>query len=160
MSARRISFAALLSLPILAVSAPVPKKAVPPPLDGTWQVVEWHTQGTKADPLPVVRWVVTGETLTIEGGRGPRAGLKVKPVLPCSLIRPKDGGPTALDFVTHPAGGSPDRTFPGVAEVDGDTLRFCFAATAGGERPAKMEPGVGNVLYVLERVKDEPKKDK
>jgi hypothetical protein len=49
--------------------------------------------------------------------------------------------------------------WPAVYELDGDTLRACYA-TDGRKELSECRPGQGIQSYVFERVKDEPKEGK
>jgi uncharacterized protein (TIGR03067 family) len=139
---------ALLFVAPLALAAPVPKevKKQRPTMDGTWEVVEYHTNGKKSDRTVFTRWVIAGESLRID--RTDAAEL-APPTY--SLKKPDGGADDALDYViTYPNAARQKRTNPGVFEVDGDTFKFCW--TTSGERPAECKPARGNVMYVFKRV--------
>ena len=145
---------ALLAFATVISAAPVPKgmKHKPAELTGTWEVAEWYSQGNKVETANAGRWVIDGEKLTIERPTA-AAGMKGK-MTPAmyELRRPKGGGANALDFVSNVGNAAGGRTFPGMMELDGDTLRFCYAAVVTAERPAECKPDKWNVMYVFTRV--------
>ena len=148
----------LFTVPLAA--APVPKalKKAPASLDGTWEVVEYHSNGNKVNNTVAIKWVIDGQNLSIERNN-PRlvgGGLRAPANVSYSLVKP-DGGPVnALDYTINFANGvTPTRTMPGVFEFDGESLKFCWANVVnGGERPAKCEPAEGTILYVFKRLTD------
>ena len=56
----------LFTVPLAA--APVPKalKKAPASLDGTWEVVEYHSNGNKMNNTVAIKWVIDGQNLSIE----------------------------------------------------------------------------------------------
>jgi hypothetical protein len=138
------ALAVLLAVALPAVAAPVPKslKNAPPALpDGTWYLVEFHTDGQVGAVEQVTRdWVIAGEHIF--------AGVKVEPA---------HGAKGQANFTV----ADPDRphlrkwgTLPAVYDVsrDGDTLRVCYAHDGRkGLTECKPQPGV--YYYVFQRVK-------
>lgn len=51
-------------------------------------------------------------------------------------------------------GATKDKTYPGIYEIDGDTMRVCFAHP-GDDRPAEFSTtrGTGFLYYIYERQK-------
>ena len=139
--------AAVLSLLVAlsaAVAAPVPKslKNGPPPSpDGTWHLVEFHSDGQVGAVEQVTRdWVIASEHIF--------AGVKAEPA---------HGAKGQANFTIR----DPDRphlrtwgTLPAVYEVarDGDTLRVCYAHD-GRKDLTECKPQAGVYYYVFERVK-------
>lgn len=148
----RLSALALFAAAVAA--APVPKevKKQPPKLDGTWEVVEYHVNGNLSKSAIVTRWVIDGQTLNIERVRQGGAVLAKPATVSYSLVKP-DGGPAnALDWTYTYTNGPQPRTMPGVVEVDGDTLKFCWTNTGTGDRPTECKPTQTNLMYVFKRV--------
>lgn len=139
-----------------AVAAPVPKsiKKPAPSLDGTWEVVEYHSSGRKINSATTIRWVIDGQTLQIERiNKGGGAVIRPAATIAYSLVKPEGGADNALDYtITYNNGVTPPRTNPGITEVDGDTLKFCWNLTAGGERPTDCTPAQGNMVYIFKRL--------
>ena len=144
---------ALLLLAAPLAAAPVPKalKQAKPTLDGTWEVVEVHSDGVKSENPVVAKWVIDGESLTLLRRDDKRLPARV--VTSYSLVKPdKADSPAALDYViSYANAGRPNRTLPGVFELDGDTLKVCYAISPNGERPTGCKPAEGAVLYVFKR---------
>ena len=69
-----------------------------------------------------------------------------------TLVKPDGGAVNALDYTINYADGGPaPRVMPGVVDLDGDSLKFCFASAGNGERPTKCEPAQGTIMYVFKR---------
>ena len=139
-------------------AAPVPKdlKKQSGSLDGTWEVVEYHSNGRKVNSTATIKWVIDGQNLSIER-TNPKLGGAVAVIRPANvsytLVKPEGGPANALDYTYNYANGvTPSRTMPGVFELDGDTLKFCWTTTAGGERPAECSPTQGTLMYVFKKV--------
>lgn len=146
----RLVCLAALTLTAAALAAPVPKevKKRPADLNGTWEVVEYHTGGNKVN-LANTKWVIDGESLQIQRNN---AALPGKLAVTYSLKKPQGGADNALDYVLtyDENAGRPPRTNPGVFELDGDTLKFCWSSR--GERPTECKPDQTNFMYVFKRV--------
>ncbi len=153
---RLAALVAVVATAAAAVAAPVPKsiKKAPPTLDGTWEVVEYHSSGRKVNSAITTRWVIDGQTLQIERvNKGGGAAIRPATTVAYSLVRPEGGADNALDYTyTYNNGVTPPRTMPGITEVDGDTLKFCWTSTPGGERPKDCTPAQGNMVYIFKRV--------
>lgn len=138
-----------------AVAAPVPKdlkKSVS--LDGTWEVVEYHSNGNKVNSTLTIKWVIDGQNLTIERTNPKLGGAIARPAgISYSLVKPEGGAANALDYtINYVNGVNPSRSMPGVFEADGDSLKFCWTNATNGERPTKCEPAQGTIMYVFKRV--------
>lgn len=147
---------ALLLMAGLLVAAPVPKQAQKKPasLEGIWEVVEFYSNGDATTVSSTTRWVIDGQNLQIE--RISKFGV-AEPQSPATitLTKPEGGPANALDYtVTYRNDpGTPSRVLPGVVEVDGDTLKFCWAnALKGAERLTECKPVRGTGYYVFKRV--------
>jgi len=139
-----------------ALAAPVPKdlKKKTASLDGTWEVTEWFSSGNKVTTSVTIRWVIDGQNLTIER-TNPKGGgaLARATTVTYTLVKPDGGASNALDYTYNYTNGlNPSRTMPGVFEVDGDTLKFCWTSTTNGERPAECKPAQGTTMYVFKKV--------
>jgi uncharacterized protein (TIGR03067 family) len=148
----RLSAFAALFLAAVATAAPVPKdvKKKEPNLNGTWEMVEYHVNGNKVNSPTTTKWVIDGQSLSIER-TSPKGGFIRPANITYSLVKP-DGGPAnALDWTYTYTNGNPSRTMPGVVEVDGDTLKFCWVNTGTGDRPTECKPTQTNLMYVFKR---------
>lgn len=151
-----VVLALALAVTAAAFAAPVPKevKKQAPNLDGTWEVTEWHSAGNKVNSTVTIRWVIEGDKLTIERNNAKAGGILKNPNVSYSLVKPDGGEANALDYtITYNTPNAPPaRTLPGVVEVDGDTLKFCYTNAVNGTRPAECKPEQTNTLYVFKRV--------
>jgi uncharacterized protein (TIGR03067 family) len=152
----RLAALVALATAAAAVAAPVPKsiKKSAPTLDGTWEVVEYHSSGRKINSATTIRWVIDGQTLQIERiNKGGGAAIRPVNTIAYSLVKPDGGADNALDYtITYNNGVTPPRTNPGIIEADGDTLKFCYTLNGNGERPADCTPAQGNMVYIFKRV--------
>ncbi len=142
----------LFALPLAA--APVPKalKMTGVSLDGKWEAVEYYYNGKIVFNNVAVTWVIDGEKLSID--QVARGGGQVGGAADVSyaLVRPDGGAANALDYTNTYTGTSiPKRTTPGVFEMEGDSLKYCFAGAVNGERPTECKPALGTGMYVFKR---------
>ena len=115
-------------------------------LQGKWKVISRKLDGR---PLkPAVTWTITGNKLLYGGGFYALLTLNAKET------------PRAFDFDQYDAGGTVTRGgkgFKGIYAFEGEnTLKWCVTALTGSPRPKAFESkeGDGNILYVLQRVKE------
>ena len=115
-------------------------------LQGKWQLVSLERDGKSADvPKDAVR-VVKGDTYTVT----PRPGVTIEGTF---KIDPT-AKPKAVD-ITQTSGENKGKTSLGIYEIDGDTLKMCWAPP-GKDRPTefKSAEGSGILLAVQKKVKE------
>lgn len=131
----------LLLLAVGVNAAPVPKgikKSTNP--DGTWKLVEFWTNGQKgsaAGMTPV--WVLEGEVFYV----GPKQDSNY-----WQLTIPDSSKPHLRKFA-H--GKQATSYYPAAVEVDGDTLKFCYAGSEKAE-VTEAKPTAAVYYYVFTRV--------
>jgi hypothetical protein len=131
----------------LAAAAPVPKslkKAAP--VDGTWKLVEFWSNGQKgsAEGMTPV-WVLEGEAFYV----GPKAEGNY-----WQLTIPDPSRPNLRKFA-HGRAASPS-PYPAVVEADGDTLKFCYGVNTSTDI-AGCVPAPNVYYYVFTRLNaDDP----
>src|SRR5262245_4766090 len=132
----------LLGLALIP-SAPAlkgPAKGDTPPIEGTWQLVEWTQKGTA-----VSFW--DGMTVDFQ-----RDGKRVVRESPDSVeersykLIPKTS-PAAIDLI-RPSGGAEPVVHPCIFKIDDDTLTISIGGP-GGERPTSFEGASADVLMVM-----------
>lgn len=136
-------------VPALAAGAPVPKsvKKQRPNFDGGWDVAEVYLDGRQRDLGAYQWWVAKGEVYrTADFKRLPGENYP-------SLVFPADAQPGQVDYVLR-NDGKHLSTSPALFELDGDTLRLCYASERHTDRPTSLTPAKGNNVLVLKRVKD------
>lgn len=116
-------------------------------LQGEWSMVsgEIDQQPLPAEYVKTARRVSQGDETTVTiGGR-----LFMKAKYTIDLTRT----PKTIDYVMT-GGPTQGKTQLGIYELDGDTVKFCFAAP-GKDRPTNFttQPGSGRTLSVWKRVK-------
>jgi uncharacterized protein (TIGR03067 family) len=148
---------ALLALALAALpglTAPVPKplqRDRPPNFDGGWEVYEAYIDGRESG-LPPYQWWVSGGRVY----RGPDLNRLADENWP-ALEVPADARPGQVDYVVR-TGDRVQTASPGRYEFDGDTLRLCYAGWRNTARPDDLKPAPGNIVLLMRRVKDEPKR--
>jgi uncharacterized protein (TIGR03067 family) len=127
----------------LVVSAPAlkgPVKGEAPPIEGTWQLVEWLQLGK-----PVGFW----EGMTVEfrpdGKRICREGPDSFDERAYKLIAKTD--PPAIDLI-RPSGDPEPTVYPCIFKIDGASL-IISVGEPGRERPKIFESDKGGVLMVM-----------
>jgi uncharacterized protein (TIGR03067 family) len=133
----------------LVTSAPAlkgPVKGDAPPIEGTWQVVEW-LQGGRAQAF----WEGTTVEFRADGKRLCRESADVVDERSYKLI-PKTS-PPAIDLIRPNPGGEPT-VHPCIYKIDGDTLIICVGLPTG-DRPASFDSAQAGVrmLMAYKRVK-------
>jgi uncharacterized protein (TIGR03067 family) len=112
-------------------------------LEGKWVVLSAERDGKAWDAMKGAVRVNTGDkyVLTPKEGKAIPGAMKIDP-----SKKPKtmDMSPTEGNFK--------DKTLLGIYEVDGDTLKICFAEP-GKERPTEFTSKAGVVLVIHKREK-------
>jgi uncharacterized protein (TIGR03067 family) len=128
----------------LLVAADEPKKE----LQGTWKLVSLEVDGkkaTKGDIKNEQKMVVEGDkfTSTVDDKHSFKGTFKLDPGK-----KPKTVDVAVTD------GDFKGKALLGIYEIDGDTLRACYAAP-GKDRPSEFtsKEGSGNYLYIYKREK-------
>ena len=116
-------------------------------LQGAWSLVSMESEGHSRDPEEIQGWgsVYEGDRLTLKAnGEVRRRGI----VTIDTTRKPKAINTWDLD------GPFEDQTVPGIYELDGDTLKLCFARP-GTKRPTEFttKSGTGFVFVVYKRLK-------
>jgi uncharacterized protein (TIGR03067 family) len=116
-------------------------------LQGTWQAVSGEFSKEKITPREVeaIRLVIKEGTMTLEVG---------KEVLKSTYKLGPSKKPCAIDL-TSTDGTTKGRTYLGIYELDGDSLKICFSEydqERPGEFAAEGKPGI-RTLLILERQK-------
>src|SRR5262245_2845959 len=137
-----------LSLVAAAPGLKGPAKGDPPPIEGTWKLVEWLQGGN-----PVGFWDGMTVEFTSDGKRLCRESEDQVDERSYKLF-PKTT-PAAIDLI-RPSGGPDPTVYPCICKVDGDTL-VISVGQPGGERPKTFEPKADDVRMVMpyKRVKKE-----
>jgi uncharacterized protein (TIGR03067 family) len=132
----------------LAVGAGAPPEATRAEmakLEGEWSMVsgEIDGQAMPAEFAKTAKRVAKGgeTTVTINGQLFMKAKFTIDPAKT----------PKAIDY-TFTGGPTAGKTQYGIYELDGDTVKFCFASP-GQDRPAEFttKPGSGRTLSVWKR---------
>jgi len=109
-------------------------------IQGTWTLVAMETEGHEADPEDFKDYTATyeGNRLTLRAGdRVRRRGI---------ITLAPDRKPRAVNTWDQD-GPYEDQTVPGIYELQGDTLKLCFARP-GQERPKEFSTKSGTAFLV------------
>jgi len=135
MTLRTLSSLLLLPLSWAALSASSPLRASQdsPLLDGTWRVtsVEGHGKGPDEPPLLLIG---NGAMVLDSGSRLEPNTFLLGPGSTINIV--SDG----------------DQQAPGIYELEGDSLKLCFAFDKGAARPTTFAGGKGVALMTMTRV--------
>jgi uncharacterized protein (TIGR03067 family) len=103
-------------------------------MQGTWKIekADFSDEAPPQEALDMMRLVIEGEVITVVRGDGQKRPAKFK-------LDPAKS-PRAID-ITPQEGASAGKTFPGIYEISGETLKICFseADTRPGEFAGKGE---------------------
>jgi len=129
---------------ILASVVPLPSDEGSKKLQGTWQAEKIVSKGREisGDRARAITFVVEGDSIK-------RFVNGVDRNDPATFKADTSTKPAHLDLTSAKEG---DPKMLGIFELDGDTLKWCFAA---GKRPDKFEAPEGSnvTLIILKRVK-------
>jgi uncharacterized protein (TIGR03067 family) len=121
-------------------------------LSGTFTLVQFVESGKPflEAELKKMKVTQTGGTWKFHYGKEVTEGKDV--VYP-------DKTPKEID-ATYTNGPEKGKTVKGIYEIDGDTIKYCYAPP-GKDRPRAFisKPGSGHTLMILKRLKEEPRKD-
>jgi uncharacterized protein (TIGR03067 family) len=117
-------------------------------LEGTWQGFVVDGAGEQADrgPVQLTEVVITAEKITAKDAKGVSLGEGTYKL-------DVSQNPAAIDSVGT-TGQARNKTYQGIFELKGDTLKWCVA-NPGKPRPSAFvtTPGGGQFLLVLRRKK-------
>jgi uncharacterized protein (TIGR03067 family) len=138
----------LFALPVFADSRQRPNESDTGKLAGTWEGYVVDGRGENPNRGPVhLRLVISGNRMSAYDLSGPDTN---KP-LGSGIYRVGARSPLPeLDATGIVLPGKRERTFIGVYELDGDTLRWCVD-NRGKERPSEFRTAAGKYLLVLKR---------
>jgi uncharacterized protein (TIGR03067 family) len=139
----------LVSLILFAADAPedLAKKEFPR-LHGTWKVTAAEKDGKAFDRIKGGTLVIKDENFAIKTA----GGTEMKGDLALDTLKK----PRKMVFA-HQEGALQDKTWHAIYELDGDTLKICYAELDGGKDPPtefKTEQDAGHLLIIMERQKD------
>jgi uncharacterized protein (TIGR03067 family) len=109
-------------------------------LEGTWDLVAIEADGKELKLPKDGRMITTGNKFVLKAGD--------KTIIAGTFKLDPKKKPKAID-VTYTEGPDKGKSFKGIYEVDGDTVRFCRPLEPDGERPTefKTKPGTGAATY-------------
>lgn len=139
-------FALMLAMVLFAVSQNRAAEDGKTELEGTWDLVSLERDGKEIKPQKDTKALFTGDKFVIQVGDKVIAGGTFK----------IDAGqkPKATD-ATYTEGQDKGKSFKGIYQIDGDTLKFCRAGSPNQERPTvfKTKAGTDGVASIYKRAK-------
>jgi uncharacterized protein (TIGR03067 family) len=138
----------LLMLALLVAAKGMDDKAELKRFEGTWQLVSEALDGKEqpADYVKSIRWIFDdkGHWKVVEGSKSIFTGdMKVYP----------DRNPKAADSTLTNEGDQKGKIVRAIYELDGDTLKQCWAVDRERPRAFDQKPGPGINYSVYKRVK-------
>ena len=118
-------------------------------LEGVWEGFVVEGKGEKADRGPwQLRLTITGNKITAVDlkNNGKDMGSGTFKIDPSKSIKTMDATGVVLP-------GKRDKTYLGIYELDGDTLKWCVDNKQRGEHPAEFRSNNGNFMMILKRKK-------
>jgi uncharacterized protein (TIGR03067 family) len=115
-------------------------------LEGTWDLIHFERDGKEVKLQKDTRAINTGAKFVVKRGDEVIAAgtMKVDP-----SKKPK------ASETTYTEGPDKGKTFKGIYQIDGDTVKFCRAGSPDDARPTefKTKPGSGQLMAVYKRAK-------
>jgi uncharacterized protein (TIGR03067 family) len=117
-------------------------------LKGTWTVVAAERDGRKLTDEQL-----KGVTLSFDGAGRTSVRKGDQLLFDGTIGIDPTTKPRTLDATQTSAGDNKGKTFLGIYELDGDTLKVCSSEPAGNDRPREFSstPGSGHFLRVYKR---------
>ena len=115
-------------------------------LQGTWELTYFERNGEEMKLPAVTKCINTGDKFMLKRGDEVVAAGTMK--LDASK-KPK------TSETTYTEGADKGRTFKGIYQIDGDTVKFCRAGSPNDERPSefKSKPGSNQFVAKYKRAK-------
>ena len=138
----------LLSLVVVSVVAHYPDEAMQK-LERTWEGYAVEGRGEKPDQGPLhLRLIIKGDQINAIDLGSPGQDKEMG-----NGTYKLDPSPTKeIDATGVILPGRREKTYPGIYELDGDTLKWCVD-NRGKSRPTEFHTGNGKYLLILKRQK-------
>ncbi len=116
-------------------------------LDGTWEQVFVEQHGNEVKPQKDIKLIITGDKFVIK--------VDDKVVAAGTSKRDPSKKPKAFDS-TYTEGPEKGKTFKGIYQREGDTVKFCRAGSPDDERPTefKTKADSGGFVSAYKRAKE------
>ncbi len=115
-------------------------------LEGTWDLVYFERDGKEVKLQSDTKAVYTGDKFVVKRG---------DQVISAGTMKLDPGKKPKASEATYTEGAEKGKTFKGIYQIDGDTVKFCRAGLPDDERPTefKTKPGSGQFAAVYKRTK-------
>jgi len=107
--------------------------------DGTWELTHFEREGKEVKLQSSTRWIHAKGKFTVQRSDEVIAA-------GTSKLDPTQK-PKAID-ITYTDGPDKGKTFKGIYEVDGDTVKFCRAGSPDDPRPSEFKTKSGSRAFV------------
>ena len=116
-------------------------------LDGTWEQVSMEQQGNVVKPQKEIKLIITGDKFVIKADD--------KIVAAGTAKRDPSKNPHTVDS-TYTEGPDKGKTFKGIYQRDGDTMKFCRPGSPEDQRPTEFKTTAdsGGFVSVYKRAKE------
>lgn len=145
MRAYRVASALALALAPLIAAADDAKDDLKA-LQGAWDLVYFERDGKEVKPQDGVRVINAGEKFVIKRG---------DEVIAAGAMKLDPSTTPSGSETTYTEGPDKGKTFKGIYQIDGDTVKFCRAGTPNDDRPTefKSKPGSRQFVAIYKRAK-------
>jgi len=115
-------------------------------LEGTWGLIYFERDGKEVILQDETRAIYTGDKFVVKRG---------DQVISAGTMKLDPSKKPKASETTYTEGPDIGKTFKGIYQIDGETVKFCRADSPGDERPTefKTKPGSGQFVAVYKRAK-------
>jgi uncharacterized protein (TIGR03067 family) len=115
-------------------------------MEGTWDLTYLERDGAEVKVQPGTRAINAGDKFVIKRGAE---------VVAAGTMKLDPSKTPKASEATYTDGPDKGKTFKGIYQIDGDTVKFCRAGSPDQERPTgfKTKPGSGQFVAAYKRSK-------
>src|SRR5262245_32645451 len=115
-------------------------------LEGTWDLIYFERDGKEVKLQKDTKAINTGDKFVVKRG---------DEVIAAGTMKLDPSKKPKASETTYTEGPDKGKTFKGIYQIDGDTVKFCRAGSPDAERPTefKTKPDSGQFVAVYKRAK-------
>jgi uncharacterized protein (TIGR03067 family) len=115
-------------------------------LEGTWELVSFERDGKDVKVQGDTKATYTGDKFVVKRG---------DQVISAGTMKLDPSKKPKASDATYTEGPDKGKTFKGIYQIDGETVKFCRAGSPDDDRPTefKTKPGSGQFAAVYKRAK-------
>ncbi|MBA3727356.1 MAG: TIGR03067 domain-containing protein, partial [Armatimonadetes bacterium] len=108
-------------------------------LQGTWDLVYFERDGKEAKLQPGTKAINTGDKFVVKRG---------DEVIAAGTFKFDPSKKPNASETTYTEGPNKGKTFKGIYQIDGDTMKFCRAGSTDDERPTEFKTKAASGQFV------------